>query len=82
MKIFTPILILVLLPFFTIAQGSEPDCRAMIKKGDELLNTTNPQLQEVLRQYLNALNCDSKLSWNDRTKDSKGFWFNRTTKTK
>ena len=40
----------------------KPDCEAMVAKGDSLFQLANPPLKEVLRAYLNALNCNSKLS--------------------
>ena len=44
------------------AQIERPNCQEMIREGDRQLATGDPDLDQTLKAYLNALNCDAKLA--------------------
>ncbi len=51
----------LLLPLLAPAQ-SQPNCAQMLRDGDAIMARRDPPLQEALRSYLNALNCNSQLA--------------------
>ncbi|MEO6037693.1 MAG: hypothetical protein ABIQ93_04710, partial [Saprospiraceae bacterium] len=51
----------LLLPLLAPAQ-TQPDCDQMLRDGDALMARRDPPLEEALRCYLNALNCNSQLA--------------------
>ncbi|MEO6039371.1 MAG: hypothetical protein ABIQ93_13240, partial [Saprospiraceae bacterium] len=51
----------LLLPLLAPAQ-TQPDCEKMLRDGDALMARRDPPLEEALRCYLNALNCNSQLA--------------------
>lgn len=55
------LLILWLLPWCSLAQ-TLPDCAQMLRNGDVLMMRQEPPLEEALRSYLNALNCNPQLA--------------------
>ena len=55
-------MVLILLPVLGQTQAIKPDCEAMLQKGDALMQQADPPLQDALKEYLNALNCNSKLA--------------------
>ncbi len=55
------LLILWLLPWYSLAQ-TLPNCAQMLRDGDVLMMRQEPPLEEALRNYLNALNCNPQLA--------------------
>jgi WD40 repeat protein len=51
----------LLLPQLAPAQ-TQPDCDKMLRDGDAFMTRKDPPLEEALRCYLNALNCNSQLA--------------------
>lgn len=41
---------------------TQPDCTQMLRDGDALMARRDPPLEEAMRCYLNALNCNSQLA--------------------
>ena len=55
------ICLLLLAPLLAPAQ-TQPDCTQMLRDGNALMARRDPPLEEALRCYLNALNCNSQLA--------------------
>jgi hypothetical protein len=53
---------LCLLPPLLATAQTQPDCDKMLRDGDALMTRKDPPLEEALRCYLNALNCNSQLA--------------------